>query len=111
MTWAGVVDVIGYVCVSLGTVFTCLAALGIVRFRHLLQRQHAGTKPQMLGFILLMVGVMVIERTAAWVSFGMLAIILQMVTAPLSSHILARAAYGREGVAVTGSRDEDRTGR
>lgn len=107
MTWGDVATGCGLVALSAGTVFTAIAAAGIVRFRTLLQRQHAATKPQMLGFLLIMVGVMLIQRTAMWTGFGLLAIALQMLTAPLGAHILARAALGRESLSEGDGEDED----
>ena len=62
----------------------------------MLQRQHAATKPQMFGFCCLMVGIMLIERSALWTGIGVIAMLLQAITAPLGAHILARAALGRE---------------
>lgn len=100
-TWLGVG------MLTAGTVFVCLAALGICRFRTTLERQHAATKPQMLGFILIMVGVALIQRSAAWTGICLLAICLQAVTAPLGAHILARAAYGRQWLTEeTGEKDD-----
>ncbi|MBD3689270.1 monovalent cation/H(+) antiporter subunit G [Nanchangia anserum] len=107
MTLAAWLDAIGYVLLSAGTIFTCLAAVGIVRFSTLLQRQHAATKPQMLGFLLFMVGIMLIQRTPMWTGFGILAIALQAITAPLGTHILARAAYGREWLGTAREDDEE----
>ena len=45
------------VVLLLGGCFLCLTAgLGLVRFPDVLTRMHAGTKPQVLGVLLIMVG-------------------------------------------------------
>ena len=90
---SAVLDVLGALLV-LGGCFLCFAAaLGILRFPDVLSRMHAATKPQTLGLILVAAGVELSLRT--WAAFGTLLLIaaLQLATAPVSAHLVARTVY------------------
>ena len=86
-------DLLGAVLVLLGCFLCFAAALGILRFPDVVSRMHAATKPQTLGLILLAAGVEVSLRT--WAAFGTLVLIaaLQLVTAPVSAHLVGRTVY------------------
>lgn len=83
---------LGMVLLTLGSLLTLIAAIGVVRFPSLLQRQHAATKPQLLGFMLSCLGVALIQQTLAWSSAVCLAILLQTLTAPIGAHLVGRTA-------------------
>ena len=53
MNWHTVLDVIALLCLVGGSLMSLAAAVGLVRFPDLLSRMHAGTKPQVLGLLLL----------------------------------------------------------
>jgi multicomponent Na+:H+ antiporter subunit G len=88
-----VLDLLGALCVLLGA-FLCLAAsVGLVRFPDVLSRMHAATKPQTLGLILVAAGVELSLRS--WAAFGTVLLIaaLQLTTAPVGAHLVARTVY------------------
>ncbi len=88
-----VLDLVGALFLLLGTLFCLAAAVGVVRFPDVLTRLHAATKPQVFGLVLILTGVALTLRT--W-HVGVLAaftIGLQILTAPVSGHMLARTAY------------------
>jgi multicomponent Na+:H+ antiporter subunit G len=93
MSAGDVLDLLGALLVLLGCFLCFAAALGILRFPDVLSRMHAATKPQTLGLILLAAGVEVSLRS--WAAFGTLVLIaaLQLVTAPVSAHLVGRAVY------------------
>ena len=99
--------VIGSILVALGAAFLFLGALGIVRMPDLYNRMQAGTKATTLGNLLTLVGLGLIHP--AWMLKLLLIALFVLMTNPISSHALARAAY-RVGVPLTeGSvRDEYR---
>lgn len=101
-----VLDAAALVCLALGSLLCLAAAIGMVRFPDLLSRMHAATKPQTLGVLLVLLGVALGRRSA--LDFGMLVLVamFQMATAPVSSHMLSRAAI-RSGQ-VAGVRDDQR---
>ncbi|WRS30664.1 monovalent cation/H(+) antiporter subunit G [Actinomycetaceae bacterium MB13-C1-2] len=88
-----ILDLIGALFILAGSTFTLIAAIGLVRFNDLFSRTHAAAKPQMLGLMLMLVGLMFMERTWAWFAICTLVIAIQMVAAPVASHLLGRAAY------------------
>ncbi|MFC4554613.1 monovalent cation/H(+) antiporter subunit G [Georgenia faecalis] len=93
MTWTAVADVLGAVCLLLGCALALVAALGLARFPDLLSRMHAATKPQSLGLLLLVAGLALVlrEPTVLWTLA--LVVAFQLITAPISAHMLGRAGY------------------
>ena len=87
LTWAaGVLMVVGS-ALSLG------AAFGILRFPDLLTRMHAATKPQVLGSLMLLTAVGLQLRAWALVPVLVVAWIFQLLTVPVSAHMLGRSGY------------------
>jgi multicomponent Na+:H+ antiporter subunit G len=93
-----VADVVAVVLLLLGAFLCLTAGLGLVRFPDVLTRMHAGTKPQVLGVLLIMVGAAI--RLQGWSATWMLLLVaaFQMLTAPVSAHMISRVAYRRRHV-------------
>ena len=72
---------------------TFAAGLGLVRFRDALSRLHAGTKPQVLGLLLVLAAIAVGNGRWDLVPALIPVIGLQLVTVPVAAHMVARAAY------------------
>ncbi|MGY1827450.1 MULTISPECIES: monovalent cation/H(+) antiporter subunit G [unclassified Blastococcus] len=91
-------DGIAVALVLLGSVLCLTAGLGLLRFPDVLARMHAGTKPQVLGVLLIMVGGAI--RLQGWSATWMLLLVavFQMLTAPVSAHMISRVAYRRRHV-------------
>lgn len=85
--------VIADVLLLIGAVFALAAGVGLLRFRDALSRLHAGTKPQVLGLICVLAAIAV--GNARWDLVPALIPVLglQLVTIPVSGHMIARAAY------------------
>jgi multicomponent Na+:H+ antiporter subunit G len=91
-------DVVALVCLA-GGAFLCFSAgIALVRFPDVLSRMHAGTKPQVLGVLLVMIGAAI--RLHGWASTWMLLLVavFQLLTAPVSAHMIIRVAYRRRHV-------------
>lgn len=86
-------DVAGAVLLCAGAFFCLAAAVGVVRFPDVLTRAHAATKPQVFGLVLVLTGVVLTLRTWQVAALCLLTIVLQIFTAPISGHMLARTAY------------------
>jgi multicomponent Na+:H+ antiporter subunit G len=72
----------------------CFAAgVGLLRFPDVLSRLHAATKPQILGLIAIMADVAVSSPTVGTITIAIAIIVFQSLTAPISAHMVARAAY------------------
>lgn len=88
-----VADVVAAVAFVLGTALTLAAALGTRRFPNLLARLHAPAKPQVVGLALMLLGLAVSlgDPAIAWTC--VLVLLFQLITAPISTHLAARAGY------------------
>ncbi|MGY1746104.1 monovalent cation/H(+) antiporter subunit G [Blastococcus sp. SYSU D00695] len=95
---SAVVDGIAVACLLAGAFLCLTAGLGLVRFPDVLSRMHAGTKPQVLGVLLVMVGAAL--RLHGWSAGWMLLLVaaFQLITAPVSAHLISRVAYRRRHV-------------
>ena len=85
-------------CLLIGAFLCLTAGLGVLRFPDVLSRMHAGTKPQVMGLLLIMVGGMI--RLTGWSATWMLLLVgvFQLVTAPVNAHMVSRIAYRRRHV-------------
>lgn len=86
-------DLVSDVLLLVGAVFALAAGVGLLRFRDALSRLHAGTKPQVLGLICVLAAIAIGERRWDLVPALLPVLVLQLVTIPVSGHMIARAAY------------------
>jgi multicomponent Na+:H+ antiporter subunit G len=88
-----IADVAAAFCLTVGALLTLVAAIGILRFPDLLTRMHSATKPQVLGLLLIIVGLALRLRDPS--SLGLLALValFQLVTTPIASHMVGRASF------------------
>jgi multicomponent Na+:H+ antiporter subunit G len=91
-------DVLAVVFVLAGCGFAFFAGLGLMRFPDVLSRLQAGTKPQVTAVVLIMVGAAIRLEGLPVLSMLIIAGLLQMLTAPVSAHLLGRVAYRRRHV-------------
>ncbi|WP_121162590.1 monovalent cation/H(+) antiporter subunit G [Micromonospora pisi] len=76
-----------------GALLSLAAGIGVVRFPDVLSRMHAATKPQILGLLLILIGVGLRLRTGAEVATLVLVGVFQLATAPVAAQMVGRAAY------------------
>ena len=95
---SAITDVIAIACLLAGSLLCLTAGRGLVRFPDVLARMHAGTKPQVLGVLLVMLGAVI--RLHGWSATWMLLLVaaFQLLTAPVSAHLISRVAYRRRHV-------------
>lgn len=93
MTLDVALDVIAGVLLVVGAFLSFAAGMGIVHFPDLLARMHAGTKPQVLGMLFMLIALGL--RLRSWSVAGLLLLVIafQMLTAPVGAHMVARAGY------------------
>lgn len=84
-------ELAGAIIVLLGSLFLFLGALGVLRMPDSFNRIQAGTKASTLGTILSLLGV--IFLMPVWWGKLLVLIIFIILTNPVSSHVLARAAH------------------
>ena len=88
-----ILDVLSGVLMLGGAFLSFAAGVGVLRFPDLLARMHAGTKPQVLGLMLVLLGLELQLRTWRGAFVVLLVVLFQMLTAPVSAHMVGRAGY------------------
>ncbi len=91
--WDTVADVVSVVCMLGGSFLVLAAGVGVLRFPDLLARMHAGTKPQVLGLVLVLVGLGLRLRSGGAVWALVLVAVFGLLTAPVAAHMVGRAGY------------------
>jgi len=93
-----VLDAVGTVSIVLGVVLTLVASVGLLSLPDVLSRMHAATKPQVLGLLLVVLGGALYLRTSVDVWMLVLVGAFQLVTAPVTAHVVGRLAHRGDGV-------------
>jgi multicomponent Na+:H+ antiporter subunit G len=86
-------DVLASVLLLAGAVLALGAGVGLIRFPDLLARMHTAAKPQVLGLILMLIGLGLRLRTGHVIWMLLLVVMFQLLTAPVAAHMVARAGY------------------
>jgi multicomponent Na+:H+ antiporter subunit G len=86
-------EVVASVALVAGALMSLLAGIAVLRFPDTMSRIHAATKPQVLGIMLLMLGVGLRLGSPAVIGMLVLIVVLQFVTAPVSAHLAVRVAF------------------
>jgi len=84
-------SVMGSLFILMGALFLCLGALGLVRMPDLYNRIQAGTKATTLGSLALLFGI-ALQHPSWWPKLLLIALFI-LLTSPVASSTLARAAY------------------
>lgn len=85
-------DVVAAVLMLGGAASSLLGAIGLVRLPDLPARLQAATKPQTLGLTLVLLGTALRVELVSAVTL-VLVVLFQVITAPVLSQIVGRAAY------------------
>jgi len=92
------IDIIGYILITVGILFDIFGCIGLVRFPDVYNRLQASTKCVTLGTILLLVGVALITGGATAAKAIICAVFI-LLTSPTAAHAIAKGAYA-SGVAL-----------
>lgn len=87
------IDWIVAIFLLIGSGFMLLASIGIIRLPDTYTRLSASTKSATLGIIFIMTAVSIHFQSYDVVMESILVILFVFFTAPLSSHLIGRAAY------------------
>lgn len=93
ITYDSWMDIAAAILLVLGTSLSAVAGLGILRYPDVLSRMHAATKPQVLGLLLALAGLAFALQTWVVVPVLLVAWLMQLITAPVSAHLVGRATY------------------
>jgi multicomponent Na+:H+ antiporter subunit G len=90
-----VCDVASAVLMLSGSLLAVISSIGIHRLGSTRARMHATTKPATLGVLLCGVGVVLQFADVSDIAKVLVVVILQLVGAPIGSHMLGRAVGGK----------------
>ena len=88
---ASITDIIGNLFLIIGALFLFSAGLGVLRMPDTYNRIQTGTKATTLGTIMILVGIAFLHPPWTWKLI--ILVFFVMLTNPVSSHALARAAH------------------
>lgn len=90
---ADVVNVFVGLLILAGGFFAFVAAVGLWRFPDIYSRMHAASKAGTLGSGLVLLALAVHAGDTGTITRALAGIVFFLLTAPISAHLLARAAY------------------
>lgn len=91
-------DAVGTVLIVAGVLLTLVASIGLLSLPDVLSRMHAATKPQVVGLLLVVIGGALHLRDSVDVWMLVLVGAFQLVTAPVTAHVVGRLAHRGDGV-------------
>ena len=97
---SGVLDLLTAFLLLTASTLALLAAIGLQRFDSVFARIHPATKAITLGVVTVAIGAAIQADSAGDTAKLLLVAVLQVVTSPIASHMVARAAY-RAGTEIS----------
>lgn len=77
----------------IGSCFALAASVGLLRLPDLYSRMHAASKAGTMGSCLMLIAVAIHSGDGGTVSRALAGVVFFLLTAPVSAHLLAKAAY------------------
>jgi len=99
MSFDLIADILTGIFLLLGAFLSLAAGVGLIRFPDAIARMHATTKPQILGLIFILAGIALQERRLSTILVLIALLAFQMMTAPISAHMIGRAGYRNDVIA------------
>lgn len=102
MIWTGwrapvIIDIVqNYLAgllIIIGAAFVLVASIGLIRLPDVYSRMHAASKAGTLGSGVMLLALAVVSNDQAIVTRALAGILFFLLTAPISAHLLAKAAY------------------
>jgi multicomponent Na+:H+ antiporter subunit G len=84
--------------ILLSAFLSMAAGIGVVRFPDVLTRLHASTKPQIAGLAFVLLAIVLQVPTWGVLSTIVLIMTFQLLTQPMTAHMLGRSAYRSDHV-------------
>ncbi|WP_197089686.1 monovalent cation/H(+) antiporter subunit G [Bacillus sp. SA1-12] len=95
------IELIAVSLILIGTIFSFLSAIGLIRLPDLYTRSHALSKGSTMGVLFILVGTFLFFIMEGIFSIRLfLGIFFVFLTAPVAAHVIVRAAY-RSNVALS----------
>lgn len=102
------IDIVVSICLVVGAVFALIGSIGLARLPDFYTRLHGPTKATTLGVGSMIIGSMVFfsTRSESMSLHELLVVIFLFITAPVSAHIVAKAALHLNLAAIERTRDQ-----
>lgn len=81
------------ILIIIGAFFSLTAAIGLLRLPDIYSRMHAASKAGTLGSGLILIALAVFADDSATTMRALAGVVFFILTAPVSAHLLAKAAY------------------
>ncbi|GGB28778.1 Na+/H+ antiporter subunit G [Virgibacillus dakarensis] len=108
-TWINIIlNIIIVFLLLSGTFFMLSGSIGVIRFPDVYTRLHAATKASTLGIAGILIGAFIFLYVSHSLVSGklLLAIVFTLITAPVSGHMISRAAHHNGVKPVTHNRND-----
>ncbi|WP_249695671.1 monovalent cation/H(+) antiporter subunit G [Stappia sp. WLB 29] len=76
-----------------GSIFSLIATIGLLRLKDVYMRMHAGSKAGTLGSGLMLIALAVHAGQVDVLTRALAGVVFFLLTAPVAAHLLAKAAY------------------
>ncbi|MDF2855029.1 MAG: Na+/H+ antiporter subunit [Neobacillus sp.] len=87
-------ELIPVILILIGTIFSFLSAVGLIRLPDVYTRSHALSKGSTMGVLFTLVGTFIFFLFEGYFSIKLfLGIFFVFLTAPVAAHVIVRAAY------------------
>ncbi|MBD8893535.1 monovalent cation/H(+) antiporter subunit G [Roseibium litorale] len=87
------VDIIVGLMLITGALFSLVASVGVLRLKDVYMRMHAASKAGTLGSGVMLLALAVYAGELSVVTRAIAGVVFFLLTAPISAHLLAKAAY------------------
>ena len=91
-------EIVVGVLILVSAFLSMAAGIGIVRFPDVLTRLHAATKPQVVGLAAVLLAILLQVPTWGVLTTIVLVMTFQLLTQPMTAHMLGRSAYRSDHV-------------
>ena len=88
-----IATLISAVLLLVGSLFALVASIGLLRLPDLYTRMHAASKAGTMGSCMMLVALAIHASDFGTMSRALAGVVFFLLTAPVSSHLLAKAAY------------------
>ncbi|WP_339763838.1 monovalent cation/H(+) antiporter subunit G [uncultured Hoeflea sp.] len=88
-----IVTLISAALLVIGSFFALVASIGLLRLPDLYTRMHAASKAGTMGACLMLIALSIHATDVGTMSRALAGVVFFLLTAPVSSHLLAKAAY------------------
>ena len=90
-----VIEILVGIVIVVGSMFSLIASIGLLRLQDLYLRMHAASKAGTLGSGLMLFALAIYAAELSVLTRALAGVTFFLLTAPVSAHLLARAAYLR----------------